>query len=757
MKMKGLLRMSLSMLLVWSMLIPTTAFAGIAVNAEQSVPVRVYGTIVEKSETQITIQNSNKSDPLNKITLNIGDETLILDAVDGSPVDLKDLRKNETVYAYVSPAMTRSIPPQSNAFVIFCSIPAGFGVPSYTAVTNVKEKSGDIILSTDLDIDLTISDDTEIFAYGSKNIVTKEDVTKGSEIVAWYGAVQQSSPAKAVPSKIMLLNYKVQDEMPGNVRVYGYVADLWDNSILLKNSNPDDPYNEVVVHIGDDTLVLNAVSGLNYDADKIRKGDTIYAYIGPAMTMSLPPQSTAEVILAGIPADFGVPAYVTVTDIRDKYDDLIVNTDKDFGFIVTDDTEIFAYRTKNIVTRDDIDVGSELLVWYSFTDENNSRMSAEKVMLFPKEAEPDDTEEDKDKTDEGFFIDVPEDHWAYDEIMYFYNKGIIAGIGDSKFNPDGKVTREEFAKMLAIIFERTDAESSEQTFSDVPSDRWSHDYIEAVKEYLTGYYPNGADPFFNPAAKAKREDIAYALVKINSMDSDITINADKVLGVFRDADDVSPALKEHMAIAVELGLIKGDGQYLRPQDSITRAEAVTLLFRAIKSPVDDDGIVDKDDGKDNGKGEDDNDNKDDDKHGGKDDGKHDNKHDGKDDDFDDKEIGKFDFMITSGSLSEFSMDDEKDYNDSKGNVLFKWSDNKAEFSAKILLKTEKSGVSDRIDITLTKVIEIDDDELEGYFNITFNKDETKRVKAEISIDDGELEFDADDFEFSFKNLKRIKK
>lgn len=178
------------------------------------------------------------------------------------------------------------------------------------------------------------------------------------------------------------------------------------------------------------------------------------------------------------------------------------------------------------------------------------------------------------------FTDIPSDHWAYDAVSYFYAAEVINGMNETTYAPDENVTREQLAKMLSVIFVKNDAAGT-QTFSDVPKDRWSYPYIESVKDYLTGYFPAGGTPFFNPGAKAVREDIAYALVRISGYgESDAA-----VLEAFSDASSVSPKLAPFMAAAVENGLMQGYDGYLRPQDGITRAEAATLLFRAIKQPV----------------------------------------------------------------------------------------------------------------------------------------------------------------------------
>ncbi len=48
------------------------------------------------------------------------------------------------------------------------------------------------------------------------------------------------------------------------------------------------------------------------------------------------------------------------------------------------------------------------------------------------------------------YADVPADHWAAGYIAYLAGEGVVAGVGDGKFDPNGKVTALQFAKMLLV-------------------------------------------------------------------------------------------------------------------------------------------------------------------------------------------------------------------------------------------------------------------------------------------------------------------
>ena len=48
------------------------------------------------------------------------------------------------------------------------------------------------------------------------------------------------------------------------------------------------------------------------------------------------------------------------------------------------------------------------------------------------------------------FADVPASHWANKYIEFCASKGVVAGVGGGKFNPDGKLSGTAFGKMLLV-------------------------------------------------------------------------------------------------------------------------------------------------------------------------------------------------------------------------------------------------------------------------------------------------------------------
>lgn len=136
---------------------------------------------------------------------------------------------------------------------------------------------------------------------------------------------------------------------------------------------------EVIVNISGDTLILDGENGYPLEAEELQAGETVYAYIGPAMTMSLPPQTTGEVIIGKIPADQKAPEYITAVSMTANADGswtLMSAAGKEYA--VSADCRIMPYLTRQIVSLEDVEQGSNLLVW---SDDQNH---AQKLVLFAK-------------------------------------------------------------------------------------------------------------------------------------------------------------------------------------------------------------------------------------------------------------------------------------------------------------------------------------------------------------------------------------
>lgn len=160
-------------------------------------------------------------------------------------------------------------------------------------------------------------------------------------------------------------------------KVWGTVS-FQGEGFLLKNDDENDNLNEVVVHLGD-APVVDAETGLPLDKEDIQEGDTLYAWIGPAVTLSLPPQGTAIVVVGNVPADTAVPEYYEIAAkpvMPAGGSEMEVQTVGGETFTVPADVEIGPWLTRQVVTLDDLVPGTQVLVW------KDAEGKAEKIIVF---------------------------------------------------------------------------------------------------------------------------------------------------------------------------------------------------------------------------------------------------------------------------------------------------------------------------------------------------------------------------------------
>ena len=175
---------------------------------------------------------------------------------------------------------------------------------------------------------------------------------------------------------------ETEEETParlGPVAYWGTVTWIDEDSFLLDRGERDDLSDAVVVHVGD-APCLDAVTGNTMNVKDLKDGDTAYAWVGPAMMLSMPPQSAASLILGNIPADYAVPQYYEITGsvITEASAVLSVAGSND-TVTVPASAQVSPYLTRNLVTLADLIPGTRILVW------SDAQGTPEKVLVFAYE------------------------------------------------------------------------------------------------------------------------------------------------------------------------------------------------------------------------------------------------------------------------------------------------------------------------------------------------------------------------------------
>jgi hypothetical protein len=172
--------------------------SGLLTEAEEPVlppsSIRIWGNVTEVSENRLRMIRKDSAAAGQEIILNLSADSKILDSVSGDPV-AGQIQKGELIYADISPVMTLSFPPVSNAIIVLCKVPADYQVPEYitAASMNINADGQTGILTSDTGKQYSITDQSKLFPYLTRNIVTIHNLSKGRTCLVWSegGAVSK--------------------------------------------------------------------------------------------------------------------------------------------------------------------------------------------------------------------------------------------------------------------------------------------------------------------------------------------------------------------------------------------------------------------------------------------------------------------------------------------------------------------------------------------------------------------------------------
>ncbi len=146
----------------------------------------LYGSATIEGDNLI-IDNQNEESPLGDIIIPLSDNTpLLLDGTDGLPVEMDAVKNGSYAYAYVTEAMTMSLPPITNARIVFCNVEADSKAPDYIIVKKIKIKGNDITVTGTNNKEYKLNKETSTLTpYLTRNIVTTDDIKLYSNMIIW--------------------------------------------------------------------------------------------------------------------------------------------------------------------------------------------------------------------------------------------------------------------------------------------------------------------------------------------------------------------------------------------------------------------------------------------------------------------------------------------------------------------------------------------------------------------------------------------
>ena len=193
---------------------------------------------------------------------------------------------------------------------------------------------------------------------------------------------------------------------------------------------------------------------------------------------------------------------------------------------------------------------------------------------------------DDDKPEEPTFpfTDVKSTAWYYNAVKYVYENNLMAGTGDTTFDPEVSLTRAMTAQILYNL-EGQPKVDEEATFADMnEAPTWSVDAIAWAQD--TGVVAGMGDNQFAPNAKVTREQFAQMMYNYAKYKKyDLTKTGD--LSEFPDADTISDWAKTAMSWANGNGLINGheDSGLIDPAGNTIRGQAASIIMNFDKNVV----------------------------------------------------------------------------------------------------------------------------------------------------------------------------
>ena len=164
--------------------------------------------------------------------------------------------------------------------------------------------------------------------------------------------------------------------------------------------------------------------------------------------------------------------------------------------------------------------------------------------------------------------------WAISAVERLHALNIVNGDGSGRFNPNNKVTREEFVKMI-VMAQGLDTIEVEETklFFDCTPENWYYPYVIIANK--NKIVRGVAEYMFGAGQNITRQDAAVILANILGGTSDGEIS-------FTDKNSISDYAVNAVSKMANAGIISGfeSGEF-KPLDNATRAEAAVLVARML--------------------------------------------------------------------------------------------------------------------------------------------------------------------------------
>jgi uncharacterized repeat protein (TIGR02543 family) len=178
------------------------------------------------------------------------------------------------------------------------------------------------------------------------------------------------------------------------------------------------------------------------------------------------------------------------------------------------------------------------------------------------------------------FSDVGNSAWYYGDVEYAHTRGLFSGTSDSTFDPSATMTRGMIVTVLGRLRGVDTSSYGISSFGDVENGQYYTAYIEWAKE--SGIVTGIGNGKFAPDAKISRQDLAVIILRYSEF-AGIQLSVTSQSAAFADETQITDYAKNAVNALSGGGIINGKSDnFFDPKGSATRAEAAAMLHRFIE-------------------------------------------------------------------------------------------------------------------------------------------------------------------------------
>lgn len=171
-------------------------------------------------------------------------------------------------------------------------------------------------------------------------------------------------------------------------------------------------------------------------------------------------------------------------------------------------------------------------------------------------------------------FDDAQGHWAEAAIDRWSDAGVVSGVGNNDFDPEGEMNRAQAASVFSELLQLTD-EADISNFIDIPDNAWYAGHI--AKCVAAGIMAGMSDTTMEPETTLSREMFFTMFAQAMGIEREETSDVK-----FNDSAEASSWAVGYINALANRGFISGMGDgSVEPLSDINRASVMALLNQAI--------------------------------------------------------------------------------------------------------------------------------------------------------------------------------